>query len=360
MNPINWNETYTNISPKLLGICRRYIKDIATAEDIVQDSFIVAIQKEHSLKDINSLHGWLSRIVINMAIHHIKETKKTTFSTANDFDLVDNYTLMETLELDNKSRLLASDLDRNDVLEAIDNLPDHHKSVFNMYVIDQFSHNDIAKTLDISVGTSKSHLSRARKSIQTFLLEKIKEKPVDEKKKRRLAFLIILGFGNSLFANFYQTKFQDFEIVAKNPFSITPKTISTPTNFVGLTKVVSLTKIIAISSIAACVFVVGFYLNDSHKSVKIQNTTIEKNSNSNIISKTNASEIETNLPIKTDSEKVSEKTIMPKKEKNSIKKIFENEKPVVELKKDSSVSENPKVIVIKKQIIKRDTIYVTK
>ena len=259
MNLINWNETYTNISPKLLGICRRYIKDLATAEDIVQDSFMVAIQKENALKDINALNGWLSRIVINMAIHHLKETKKINFSTANDFDFVDNNTLMETLELDNKTKLLASDLDRNDVLEAIDKLPEHHKSVFNMFVIDQFSHNDIAKTLDISVGTSKSHLSRARKSIQTFLLDKIKDKPVDESKKRRFAFLIFIGFGNSMFANFYQSKFQDFEIVAQKPFSFASKNVAEPSQFIGLTKVFSFAKIAFIAVGFLSVLSLGFY-----------------------------------------------------------------------------------------------------
>ena len=110
MSNINWNKTYTNLSPKLLGICRRYIKDSATAEDIVQDSFIVAIQKEATLKDINALNSWLSRIVINMAIHHLKETKKINFSTSNEYELVDNSTLMNTLEIDIKSTILASDI----------------------------------------------------------------------------------------------------------------------------------------------------------------------------------------------------------------------------------------------------------
>ena len=87
-----------------------------------------------------------------MAIHHLKETKKINLSTSYDYDLVDNSTLMNTIELDNKSALLASDIDRNDILEAIDRLPEHHKSVFNMYVMDNFSHNEIAKTLAISVG----------------------------------------------------------------------------------------------------------------------------------------------------------------------------------------------------------------
>ena len=360
MSPVNWQETYINISPKLLGICRRYIKDIATAEDIVQDSFMVAIQKENSLKDINALNGWLSRIVINMAIHHIKETKKINFSTINNDDLIENNTVMNTLDVDNKSTLLASDIDRDDILQAIDNLPDHHKSVFNMYVMDHFSHNDIAKTLEISVGTSKSHLSRARKSIQTYLLEKIKEKQVDEKKKRRFAFLIFLGFGNSLFANFYQSKFQDFEIFAKNPFSISPKNVSIPTNFIGLTKTVSLVKIAVIGVTSTCVLGTGIYFYNSEKSIKNQNSPIIQNIEPYIIIKQDSLKNTNSPKIISVPTEISEKTIASKKEIISTKNTVLEEKPLVETKKDSSVSEKPKVIVIKKQIIKRDTIYVTK
>ncbi len=360
MNPINWNETYSNISPKLLGICRRYIKDLATAEDIVQDSFIVAIQKENTLKDINALNGWLSRIVINMAIHHLKEIKKINFSTANNFDLVDNNTLMETLDLDNKSRLLASDLDRNDVLEAIDNLPEHHKSVFNMYVIDQFSHNDIANTLEISVGTSKSHLSRARKSIQTFLLDKIKEKPVDEFKKRKFAFLIFLGFGNNLFANFYQSKFNGFEIVPKNSFSIVPKNVLVPNNFIGLTKAVSLVKIATIAVLSASVLATGIYLLDSKKTTENKNILIEQKIDSNDFPNQDNAMIDKPETIEVIPKVIPEKIIEPKKENILNKTAVANEKTIPETKKDSVVAVNPKVVIIKKQIIKRDTVYVTK
>jgi RNA polymerase sigma factor (sigma-70 family) len=361
MNPINWNEIYTNISPKLLGICRRYIKDIATAEDIVQDSFMVAIQKENTLKDANSLHGWLSRIVINMAIHHLKENKKIIFSTSENFEVIDTSTTMNTSELDNKSKLLASDLDSNDVLEAIDSLPEHHKSVFNMYVIDQFSHNDIAKTLYISTGTSKSHLSRARKSIQLFLLEKLKGKTIDENKKRKMAFLLFLGFGNNLFANFYKSKFRDFEIVPKNPFSLAPKNISVPSNFIGLTKAISLAKI-AIASIGTIAFIgIGAYFyNSNTSSEKENNVVIENKTESIIVPKIDSMEAKS-VTLKSIPEKKVAAQIITK-EKNKMQPSVSKTDliPVAALLKDTAKTEDKKVVVIKKQIIKRDTVYVTK
>ncbi len=359
MNTINWQETYIIISPKLLGICRRYIKDIATAEDIVQDSFIVAIQKENTLKDANAVNGWLSRIVINMAIHHLKETKKIIFSTSSNFEVVDNSTLMNISELNNKSRLLAADLDGNDVLEAIDGLPEHHKSVFNMYVIDQFSHNDIAKSLEISVGTSKSHLSRARKSIQTFLLEKIKNNPVDENKKRKMAFLIFLGFGNTVFASFYQSKFQGFEIVSKTPFSLIPKNISVPNQFIGLSKVFLVLKI-AIIAVSISLVGVGTYYSSSNTKIpdiKKNEVVLENKSNKNIL----ASDDKKIEALKENDVVVNEviPTLVPKEK---ITKINPKKEIVLTsiLAKDSIKTESPKVVVIKKQIIKRDTVYVTK
>jgi RNA polymerase sigma factor (sigma-70 family) len=367
MKPINWNDIYTNISPKLLGICRRYIKNLATAEDIVQDSFMVAMQKENTLKDINALNGWLSRIVINMAIHHLKNQKKTVFSTSEIFDVEDNSTTMNTTALDNKSRLLAADFDRNEILEAIDSLPEHHKSVFNMYVIDQFSHNEIAKTLEISVGTSKSHLSRARKSIQVFLLEKIKDFPVDENKKRRMAFLIFLGFGNSMFANFYQKPFSNFEIQPQQIFSIGPKNISLPNQFIGLTKVLSFAKIAFISVGFLSVLSVGFYLFSANS---IENNMPKKETNINFENKlliNNAPIVESNID-SSNIEKPSIKTVSlidkPEVEKKTVtqnvisNKVAEN--PTLVSKKDSVATEPKKVVIIKKQIIKRDTVYVTK
>lgn len=364
MNNINWNEIYIKTSPKLLGICRRYIKDIATAEDIVQDSFIVAIQKEDSLKDKNAMPGWLSKIVINMAIHHLKEIKKINFSTHEDYEIVDSTTIMNTLEIDAKSILLSADLERNDILEAIDCLPEHHKSVFNMYVIDQFSHNEIGKILHISTGTSKSHLSRARKAIQLFLLEKIKNKNVDEKKKRRIAFLLFLGFEHQMFANFYKKQFQDFEIKPLKSFESVPKKPAIPNQFIGMAKTAPASKIITISIFLICAIGAAFYAYDFNLKKVPQKNDPELNvvaaetlpKNQPVV---NTEEVAKNEKTVIESKKVKpifteEKTVLP--EKNSQKKSEESTRVSL---KDSIKNEPQKVVIIKKQIVKKDTIYVT-
>lgn len=366
MTTFNWNEIYIKTSPKLLGICRRYIKDIATAEDIIQDSFIVAIQKENTLKDANALNGWLSRIVINMAIHHLKETKKINFSTDQDCEIADSTTLMNTLEIDTKSILLTSDLEKNDILEAIDRLPEHHKSVFNMYVIDQFSHGEISKILNISTGTSKSHLSRARKAIQTFLLEKIQEKPVDKKKKRRIAFLLFLGFGNQMFANYCKKQFQDFEIQPQKKAAFNSKKPQIPNHFVGLTKTVSAPKVIAASIVlSGIVGLILFAYTYNPKDIPQQGESkTNKKLTPNII-------IDQTIATASDSVK-NKSVIMPKP--NKVQTVSIQEKatalkndpakttttPTVATLNDSIKEEPQKVVVIKKQIVKKDTIYVTR
>jgi len=369
MDTIKWNEIYIKTSPKLLGICRRYIKDIATAEDIIQDSFIVAIQKENTLKDKNALNGWLSRIVINMAIHHLKDAKKINFSTHEDYEIVDSTTVMNTLELDHKSILLSSDLERNDILDAIDKLPEHHKSVFNMYVIDQFSHNEISNALNISVGTSKSHLSRARKAIQVFLLEKIQGRPIDEKKKRRVAFLFFLGFGNQMFAHFYRNQFKGFEIEPKKTFSFEPKKIHIPSQFIGLSNVGFASKITmaTITSIIIASTILHVYTENPHIDKSNQIPFPKKDQ---LIIK--AKEDKTNkelVSIPSDSVKtrktaaINQTAINPatKTAVPSNKKTQKNQaKPVAISEIDTSKNEPQKVVVIKKQIIKKDTIYVTK
>jgi RNA polymerase sigma factor (sigma-70 family) len=358
MTSINWNETYTNISPKLLGICRRYIKDIATAEDIVQDSFITAIQKESELKTKDSLNSWLSRIVINRAINYLKKEHIVNYSDTNTLEFIDETTEMNIVALDNKSAILASDFSQEDLLEAIDSLSENHKSVFNLYIIDQFSHIEISKLLNISVGTSKSSLSRARKNIQHFLIEKLNQTKTDDKKKRRIAFLLFLGFGNSLFANYFRKSFATYEIKPKNAFVSSKEIENIETRFL-----IKPNYLFTFLKFGALFFglIVFFFFFFNEKNTPV--STIEKPA----IEKT----FITSEPIKT-IDSINKDTVIQKldlKKENvalknnnaQIKPKEEIETPKIIAKKDSIVEPiAPKVVVIKKQIIKKDTVYVEK
>ena len=345
MNTINWNETYTNISPKLLGICRRYIKDIATAEDIVQDVFIVAIQKEGELKNKDALNGWLRKIVVNRALNYLKNEQKINFTSATNFEFVDETNEMNIIELDKKSVLLANDFSHKELLEAIDSLSENHKSVFNLYIIDGFSHLEISKLLNISVGTSKSSLSRARKNIQEFLFEKLSLHPKEKRKKRIIALLLFLGFGNQLFANYYKKAFSGFEISPKNDFNPHKKCdnldlilVNTP---IYRTKILKF--IILFTGLVS--LILFFFYNNATPKI-IQET--KKNTIINTIDKKDTIRLSNEV-------KTSEK----KKVKIEANKPLLN-KNTLEKKDSTANAETPKIVVIKKQIVKKDTVYVEK
>ena len=345
MQETNWHEIYVTLSPKLLGVCRRYINDIATAEDIVQDAFIVAIQKEGELKNKEALNGWLIRIVINRAINYLKNEQKINFTSTTNFEFVDETTEMNTITLDHKSAILASNFSHDDLLEAIDSLSENHKSVFNLYIIDGFSHFEISKLLNVSVGTSKSSLSRARKNIQEFLFEKLSLQPKEKKKKRIIAFLLFLGFGNQLFANYYKKTFSNFEISPKNDFN--PHKECNNLDLILLNTPIYRTKILKfiILFTGLVSFILFFFYNNATPKI-IQET--KKNTIINTIDKKDTIRLSNEV-------KTSEKK----------RAIIEVKTPPLHInsfeKKDSATnSEVPKVVVIKKQIIKKDTVYVEK
>lgn len=364
-NTINWVDFYNDFSPKLLGICRRYIKDVATVEDIVQDSFIVAIQKENTIKNKNAVKGWITKIVINMALHHIKNGKKAQFVSAEIIDYEYESEKQDMLDIETKSAILTSELTKEDILEAIDQLPKHHKAVFNLYVIDKFSHIEISELLNISVGTSKSHLSRARKSMQNILHEKIKTSKTKESKKKYL-LLLLLGFENVMFGNYYSKHFQNFVIQPSKPFSIKRHINASqiPNAFIGLSQAISVWKPILYFGFAF--IVVGFltYMynnntvnNDIQKDLPKTEIKIKENQNKKKLNQ------ETIINNKGREKKIDSNTNLNIKElkKTKIVQVSKNEKTATSKTIDSiKTTEIPKVVIIKKKIIKRDTIYVTK
>jgi RNA polymerase sigma factor (sigma-70 family) len=358
MQGLNWHEVYSTLSPKLLGICRRYIKDVSTAEDIVQDAFIVAIQKENDLKNKEALNGWLSRIVINRAINYLKKEHLINYADAQNIELIEETTEMNTIAIDHKSAILASDFSHDDLLEAIDSLSENHKSVFNLYIIDEFSHIQISKLLNISVGTSKSSLSRARKKIQQFLIEKLNNTKTDEKKKRRIAFLLFFGFGNQLFANYYKNAFSSFEIKPKTAFDSSKKSANEETFF--LQKNNNFSNYLKICACFGFVILLFVFLNKKEDKPistieKTVENPIENKTTETVVKEQPKDSIKTNTIVET----IKKKQII-KKDETPIKVKIKTPKFII--KKDSIKEEleAPKVVVIKKQIIKKDTIYVEK
>lgn len=147
-------------APKMLGICRRYLSDIDDARDAMQDGFVKVFLNIHRYEGRSGFNTWITRIMMNTAIDMVKKMNKVQF-------VRDDYFFKEENELADDHEIEYEGLNQKQLLELIDNLPNGYKIVFNMYAIDGMSHRDIAETLGISEGTSKSQLNRARNFLKT-------------------------------------------------------------------------------------------------------------------------------------------------------------------------------------------------
>ncbi len=139
-------------------LCLKYSRNYEDAEDTLQDSFIVIFNKIKQYKYKGSFEGWIKRITINTAIQ--KYRKKSPLQILKEPSIED-----EIEEIDLNDTRFNIDV----LLNFIQQLPDRYRLVFNLYVLDNYSHKEIADLLKISEGTSKSNLSRARKILKEKL-----------------------------------------------------------------------------------------------------------------------------------------------------------------------------------------------
>jgi len=144
----------------------KYSRNQTDAEDVLQDAFITIFEKIHQYKNKGSFEGWLKRIVINTALQKYRD-KSPLQLVSTDYEI--EKTREESVEIEKES------LDVSELLKLIQQLPDRYRLVFNLYALDNYSHKEIAELLDISVGTSKSNLSRARVLLQKMLQENSKQ-----------------------------------------------------------------------------------------------------------------------------------------------------------------------------------------
>ncbi|MBG6110309.1 RNA polymerase sigma-70 factor (ECF subfamily) [Flavobacterium sp. CG_23.5] len=144
---------YSQFSPKMLSVCRQYIKDIHQAEDIMITAFMKVFVNLKNFQHNGSFEGWIRRIMVNECISFIRVQKKIKYIEDEDF-------------FEESFNDIESQFSLDDIQFLIDNLPDGYKLVFNLYAIEGYKHHEIAIMLGINEGTSKSQLSHARKMLQ--------------------------------------------------------------------------------------------------------------------------------------------------------------------------------------------------
>jgi RNA polymerase sigma factor (sigma-70 family) len=149
-------QLYNLYARPMFGVCHRLLKHREEAEDVLQESFVAAFQSIHSFRNDSTFGAWMKRIVINKSINQLRK-KKLVFEQVLDY----------AEEVDFEEHTLSVDL----IKEAMNNMPEGYRLVFSLYYFENLSHKEIAQELEISEGTSKSQLNRAKQ----FLKKKIEE-----------------------------------------------------------------------------------------------------------------------------------------------------------------------------------------
>lgn len=152
---------------KMLAVCMRYISDRDSAQEILQVSFLKVFDKLEFFDFTGSLEGWIRRIVTNTAIDHLRKAKKDPFLSDQDNDFVTG----SSDPMVESEQIALLDLKAQVAIEAIGKLSPAYRAVFNLYVIEEHTHKEIAEILGISEGTSKSNLAKAKMNLQRLLKE---------------------------------------------------------------------------------------------------------------------------------------------------------------------------------------------
>lgn len=153
-------ELYEEFSSKLFIICLRYSSEYSEAEDMLQEGFIKIYKKIGKYKNSGTFKSWAGRLIANNCIDMIR--KKPNLYAITDY----HENSLETYTTNALDQLIG-----DDILKVIQTLPTGYKTIFNMFVIEGFSHKEIAERLEITASTSKSQLNRARKLLQKKLAE---------------------------------------------------------------------------------------------------------------------------------------------------------------------------------------------
>lgn len=152
---------------KLFYLALRYTSDEDTAQEILQDGFIKIFEKLNTFDFKGSFEGWIRKIIANTAIDSIRKSKKLPMLMEDDAGFrEETEDLMEAEELNDLKKLKAET-----AMKAINMLSPAYRTVFNLYVMEDYTHKEIADLLGISEGTSKSNLAKAKANLQKILKE---------------------------------------------------------------------------------------------------------------------------------------------------------------------------------------------
>lgn len=157
---------YRRYCARMFSVCQRYADNRQEAEDMLQEGFIRVFADLRDFRFEGSLEGWVRRVVIRTALRYLRNKKNVTSLEAHDMEA----------EGCCPDELLAEEIDSSHkVIELMQHLPQGYRTVLNLYAIEGYSHEEIAGLLQISIGTSKSQLFKARNMLRSLLEKSIQK-----------------------------------------------------------------------------------------------------------------------------------------------------------------------------------------
>lgn len=159
---------YKQTYGKMLSLCLRYANDKDEAKDFLHDGYLKVFEKVKHFKHTGSIEGWIRRIIVNNTIDCLRKKNKMSFNSDSELSLLN----LTDDSVNDSEKLQMTNISAERIIELIQQLSPAYKTVFNLYVIEDYSHKEIAEILDISIGTSKSNLAKAKGKLKSMFIEK--------------------------------------------------------------------------------------------------------------------------------------------------------------------------------------------
>tara|TARA_R110002012_G_scaffold69372_5_gene179583 strand:- start:42201 stop:42767 length:567 start_codon:yes stop_codon:yes gene_type:complete len=152
------HQLFEMFAPKMLGVCRQYLKNNDLAEEVMLSGFFKMFTHLNDFKNEGSFEGWIRRIMVNESISQLRKDKKLHFVSETEIENTTEH-----------STFIETELEEADIQKMIDSLPDGYKTVFVLYAVEGYKHSEIGELLQISENTSKTQLFKARKMLQNMV-----------------------------------------------------------------------------------------------------------------------------------------------------------------------------------------------